>query len=116
MMSVSKIATALSCTIGYAIAFSGDLTYYQPGLGSCGETNTAEDHIVALAPAQFEADPKACGKTIQITIAGGKTATAKVVDKCMGCSDDSIDVSTAVFQELADLTVGRAQIEWDYAT
>jgi expansin (peptidoglycan-binding protein) len=116
MLSVTKIVAALSCTIGYAIAFNGDLTYYQPGLGSCGETSTEADHIVALAPAQFVKDPNACGKTIQITIAGGKTATAKVVDKCMGCSDDSIDVSSSVFTQLAELTVGRAQIEWDYAT
>ncbi|KAI2464389.1 RlpA-like double-psi beta-barrel-protein domain-containing protein-containing protein [Annulohypoxylon bovei var. microspora] len=115
MMSVTKIVAALSMSVGYALAFNGDLTYYQPGLGSCGETSSSTDHIVALAPAQFVSDPQACGKTIQITL-NGKTATAKVVDKCMGCSDDSIDVSTSVFTELADLSVGRAQVEWDYAS
>ncbi|KAI1455504.1 RlpA-like double-psi beta-barrel-protein domain-containing protein-containing protein [Annulohypoxylon moriforme] len=115
MMSVTKIVAALSMTVGYALAFNGDLTYYQPGLGSCGEQSSSSDHIVALAPAQFTSDPNACGKTIQITY-NGKTTTAKVVDKCMGCSDDSIDVSTAVFTELADLSAGRVQVEWDYAS
>ncbi|KAI1137525.1 RlpA-like double-psi beta-barrel-protein domain-containing protein-containing protein [Hypoxylon sp. FL0543] len=115
MLSLAKLVVALSCTLGYAVAFSGDITYYTPGLGSCGETNSDSDKVVALSPSQFELDPKACGKTIQIT-AGNKTSTAKVVDKCPSCASGSIDVSSTVFQDIAPLTVGRTHVEWDYAT
>ncbi len=54
-----------------------------------------------------------CGKTITITcIATGKTTTATVVDKCMGCSGHSIDLSNAAFLDLDDLTVGRTSATW----
>lgn len=29
--------------------FTGDLTYYDPGLGSCGITSSAEDMICAIS-------------------------------------------------------------------
>ncbi|KAI0384922.1 RlpA-like double-psi beta-barrel-protein domain-containing protein-containing protein [Hypomontagnella monticulosa] len=115
MLSLTQIIVALSCTLGYAAAFSGDITYYEPGLGSCGETSSDSDRVVALAPAQFASDPQACGKTIQISM-NNKTTTAKVVDKCPSCADGSIDVSSTAFQDLAPLTIGRAQIEWDFAS
>ncbi|KAI0839497.1 RlpA-like double-psi beta-barrel-protein domain-containing protein-containing protein [Hypoxylon sp. FL0890] len=115
MLSLTKLVAALSCTLGYAVAFSGDLTYFTPGLGSCGWTNTESDMVVALSPAQYELDPKACGKTIQIH-AGNKTTTAKVVDKCPPCAVGSIDVSPTVFQHIAPLTVGRTHVEWDYVS
>ncbi|KAI1658768.1 RlpA-like double-psi beta-barrel-protein domain-containing protein-containing protein [Daldinia decipiens] len=115
MVSFTKTIAVLSFVVQYAVAFSGDLTYYTPGLGSCGETNSETDMIVALSPVQFTTDSQACGKKIQIHM-GNATAIATIVDKCPGCSDNSIDVSPAVFKSLAPLTVGRAKIEWDYAT
>ena len=45
----------------------------------------------------------------------GKTASATVVDKCPECASGSIDVSPAVFTQLADLSVGRIQVSWDWA-
>ncbi|KAI0101153.1 RlpA-like double-psi beta-barrel-protein domain-containing protein-containing protein [Daldinia grandis] len=115
MVSFTKIIAVLSCAIHYAAAFDGDLTYYTPGLGSCGQTNSETDMVVALSPVQFTTDSQACGKKIQIHM-GDKTTIATIVDKCPGCTENSIDVSPAVFQALAPLTVGRAQIAWDYAT
>ena len=48
-----------------------------------------------------------CGKTITITyIAIGKTTTATMVDKCMGCDGFLIDLSNAAFLDLDDLAVG----------
>lgn len=35
--------------------FSGDLTYYEPGLGACGETSTKDDKIVSLSHLLFDA-------------------------------------------------------------
>lgn len=53
-----------------------------------------------------------CGKTVTIEY-GGKTATATVVDKCMGCDASSIDMSRHLFGELADLGAGRLTgVKW----
>ena len=35
--------------IGLATAYSGDLTYYAAGVGSCGTTSTDNDAVVALS-------------------------------------------------------------------
>ncbi|KAI1410293.1 RlpA-like double-psi beta-barrel-protein domain-containing protein-containing protein [Hypoxylon sp. FL1857] len=86
------------------------MTYYYPGLGACGGTNSNSDAVVAMPPSQ----DGHCGKTINIHY-NGKTATAKVVDKCPGCAGDSIDVSPSVFQEFVDLSKGRVQVTWEYA-
>ncbi|KAI0421253.1 RlpA-like double-psi beta-barrel-protein domain-containing protein-containing protein [Xylaria grammica] len=91
-------------------AFTGDMTYYQPGLGACGQTNSDSEHVVAMSPSEFNGN---CGKTITIT-KGGKTATAKVVDKCPSCASGSIDVSSTVFQSLVDLAVGRTTVTWSF--
>ncbi|KAI1357888.1 RlpA-like double-psi beta-barrel-protein domain-containing protein-containing protein [Xylaria arbuscula] len=93
-----------------AQTFTGDITYYQPGLGACGETSSDSETVVALSPAQYDG---ACGKTITIT-KDGKTATAKVVDKCPACASGAIDVSSTVFKSLADMAVGRTTVEWSF--
>ncbi|KAH9905382.1 RlpA-like double-psi beta-barrel-protein domain-containing protein-containing protein [Xylariomycetidae sp. FL2044] len=92
---------------------TGDITYYEPGLGACGWTNSDSEHVVALSPAQFAADPDVCGKSISIQ-KDGKTASAQVVDKCPSCAAGSIDVSSTVFESLVDLSVGRTTVTWSY--
>ncbi|KAI1460033.1 RlpA-like double-psi beta-barrel-protein domain-containing protein-containing protein [Annulohypoxylon moriforme] len=115
-LRATLLTIALAATQG--LAFSGDMTYYAPGLGACGKYNNANDHIVAVAPAQYgnDANPnkaKVCGKKIKIHY-GGKTATATVVDKCPECASGSIDVSPAVFKQLASLDKGRVKVTWNY--
>ncbi|KAI1756410.1 RlpA-like double-psi beta-barrel-protein domain-containing protein-containing protein [Xylaria castorea] len=120
-MSLTRILIALSAA-GSALAiplynnssvaaqsqsFTGDITYYQPGLGACGETNSDSDAVVAMSPEQYTGN---CGKSITIT-KDGKTATAKVVDKCPACASGSIDVSSTVFESLVDLSVGRTTMD-----
>ncbi|KAK6214688.1 Protein mpe1 [Pestalotiopsis sp. IQ-011] len=113
MVRFTSIALAMASAIGFASANSGDMTYYAPGLGSCGGTNSESDAIVALSYEQYNgANP--CGKEINIHL-NGKTVKAKVVDKCMGCAVDAIDVSPSVFELLASLDVGRTVVEWDFA-
>jgi hypothetical protein len=95
---------------------TGDITYYDTGLGACGITSTNTDKVVALPHglmgAQSNGNPY-CGRTISITCeATGKTATATVVDKCMGCDNYSIDLSPGVFDELDSESVGRTTATW----
>ncbi|KAK7750826.1 hypothetical protein SLS62_007225 [Diatrype stigma] len=118
MFSLTKIVAAVGLVATSAVAFTGDLTHYDAGLGACGWTNTASDMIVALAIAQYgtDANPNnaaVCGKQIAINY-NGKTVVAEVVDKCWGCASGDIDVSNAVFSQLTDLGVGRVQVTWDF--
>lgn len=48
-MFAMKTILSLSVLAGLATAYSGDLTYYSAGLGSCGITSTDTDAIVALS-------------------------------------------------------------------
>lgn len=54
-----------------------------------------------------------CGKSVTI-IYNGVTKTGTVVDKCVGCDNNSIDVSRALFVALAgSLDPGRLfGVEW----
>ncbi|KAK0106975.1 hypothetical protein ONS95_003690 [Cadophora gregata] len=93
----------------------GDITYYEAGLGACGETTDGSvDKVIALPVgmmgAQSNGNPY-CGKTVTIK-KGSKTTTATVVDKCMGCKGNSIDLSNAAFLELAEFDVGRTTATW----
>ena len=45
---------------------------------------------------------------------GGAFVDAVVVDLCPGCASGSIDLSPAAFEQLADLSVGRIEVTWDY--
>ncbi|KAI0521396.1 RlpA-like double-psi beta-barrel-protein domain-containing protein-containing protein [Xylaria bambusicola] len=108
MLSLSKLAIALGLVAGHALANSGDMTWFDPGLGACGATNGPNDFIVAMSPGEMK-----CGTNIKINYKG-KSATAKIVDKCPGCAGGSIDVSPAVFKVFADLGVGRIHVDWAY--
>ncbi|KAI0107225.1 RlpA-like double-psi beta-barrel-protein domain-containing protein-containing protein [Nemania sp. FL0031] len=118
LIALGAAASALAMPLnsnGNALAersgsFTGDITYYQPGLGACGQTNSDSEAVVALSPSQYDGN---CGKSITIT-KDGKTATAKVVDKCPSCASGAIDVSSTVFQSLADLSVGRTTVSWSF--
>jgi hypothetical protein len=95
----------------------GDITYYEAGLGACGTTNDGNTEKVVALPhglmgTQSNGNPY-CGKTITIKCTRtGKTTTATVVDKCMGCTGYSIDLSNAAFLELDTLDVGRTKATW----
>jgi len=52
-----------------------------------------------------------CGQTITVSL-NGNSIQATVVDKCMGCEGDSIDLSTHAFSQLADESVGRTEASW----
>lgn len=43
-----------------------------------------------------------------------KSVTVKVVDKCRGCNTNDIDLSPAAFERLANESLGRIQVTWDY--
>ncbi|KAJ4413745.1 hypothetical protein N0V82_008334 [Gnomoniopsis sp. IMI 355080] len=97
-------------------ALTGKMTYYAPGEGACGVTNTATDMIVAVAPSVYGtyANPNAspaCQKSMTINC-NGKTVTAAVKDRCAGCGANDIDVSPAVFEVCGALSTGAMTVSW----
>ncbi|KAF8488670.1 expansin family protein [Russula emetica] len=91
-----------------ALTGSGRGTWFTPGLGSCGETNSAADSIVALST---NFGKKYCGQTITIHYKG-KTASAVVTDSCPSCGNGDVDMSPATFKQLANQAVGVVPISW----
>ena len=71
-------------------AYTGDLTYYGPGLGACGVTSSDTDHIVSISHFTFDAvskgsNPNAnplCGHKLR-AIRNGNSIDLTVVDRCM---------------------------------
>ncbi|KAK7685464.1 hypothetical protein QCA50_011328 [Cerrena zonata] len=102
-----------SASISSVSAFTGDATFFFPGLGACGQTNTAADFIVALSPSEY-AGGAHCFQRISASF-NGRSVIATVVDLCPGCGPGSIDLSPAAFSQLADLSVGRIHgVTWNF--
>ncbi|KFG82981.1 Rare lipoprotein A (RlpA)-like protein [Metarhizium anisopliae] len=92
---------------------AGDFTYYYTGLGACGETNNDSQMVAAVGHDLFDRE-RPCGRMIRAHY-GGNSAEVKVVDRCSGCNDDSLDLSPAAFQQLVgSLGPGRVQGTWEF--
>jgi expansin (peptidoglycan-binding protein) len=99
-------------TDAVATTFSGDMTYFFPGLGACGENNGNNDAIVAVSPSVYNSG-SACNRGITIHY-NGRSANARIVDLCPSCATGSIDVSPSVFTNLVgSLDAGRVPVTWD---
>lgn len=99
-------------------SYTGDGTFYDAGLGSCGKTSTNSDHIVAINHGQMNngANPNnnpLCGRMIKVTGPKGST-TAEVVDTCPGCAWGDVDLSYAAFDDIADFDAGRVKVTWSF--
>jgi expansin (peptidoglycan-binding protein) len=91
---------------------SGTATYYDVGLGSCGEENSNDEMVVALSPDRMDGG-EACGRTIQVDTEDG-SVSATVVDTCPGCDYNSIDLSPAAFDNIGDQARGRIDVTWHW--
>ncbi|KAI7372231.1 hypothetical protein KC354_g21 [Hortaea werneckii] len=108
--------------------FTGDLTYYQPGLGACGITST-DDFIVALSHILFDEagsstdaggnsnENPLCGRILRATryneeAGAQRSVDLRVVDRCTGCEVDDLDTSLKAFERLAPSASGRVDVSW----
>lgn len=100
---------------------SGEGTFYSTGLGACGKTNQDTDYIVAVSHILYEEnqvngnsnDNSLCGKKIKATYEGNSVEVT-VVDSCEGCSENDLDFSPSAFSQLADESLGRIDITWEW--
>lgn len=94
-------------------AYTGDLTWFTPGLGACQLNNNTNDPIVAVATGVYDAN-NVCGKSITITYKGA-IATGVIEDRCGSCNGGDLDLSPAVFTQFAPLSSGRLNnADWDF--
>ncbi|KAF9054057.1 RlpA-like double-psi beta-barrel-protein domain-containing protein-containing protein [Panaeolus papilionaceus] len=104
LQSLILIAAGLQMPLAKAI-FTGRATYYSLGAtppgytGLCGTTNIDSDLVVAL-PTGHYAGGNNCGRNVQIT-SGGSSIVVEVVDECLGCGTNDLDLSQAAFTAFA---------------
>ncbi|KAK2590946.1 hypothetical protein QQS21_011365 [Conoideocrella luteorostrata] len=92
---------------------SGDFTYYNTGLGACGWTNNDNELVAAVGHNLFDSQ-RPCGRQIRVHY-NGNSAVVKVVDRCGGCNDNSVDLTPAAFTEIVgSLGPGRVQGTWEF--
>ncbi|KAI0250951.1 expansin family protein [Lactifluus subvellereus] len=89
-------------------------TWYYPGLGNCGGTNSASDFVVAMPKSLYDQNGgRNCGHMVQISYQG-KTVEAKMVDSCPSCGPNDLDMSPPTFKSLAPLSVGVITVQWHF--
>lgn len=90
----------------------GVITYYAAdGSGNCGFPATP-DNLMVAALNTIDYDTAAlCGSYIKVVGPKGEVIV-RVVDRCPGCSDNHVDLSPAAFEKVADLSLGRVDVQW----
>lgn len=104
--------------------YSGQGTFYNTGLGSCGITSQDTDFICAISAPLYDAQGAAnpnnnplCGKKIKVSYKGGTPVTVTIVDRCPECAKPDLDLSPAAFKAMgASPDQGRVDITWSYAS
>lgn len=103
-------------------SFKGQGTYYTPDVGACGKTNSESDMIVAVSQKLYKDKQTGnnpnnnplCGRKIKASYQG-KPVEVTVADACVGCKYDDLDFSPAAFSKIADKSLGRIDISWEWA-
>ncbi|KIY62043.1 carbohydrate-binding module family 5 protein [Cylindrobasidium torrendii FP15055 ss-10] len=138
-MFVSKFTTSLLAFASAALAlptststslaaraYSGDVTYYDTGLGACGVSSSNSEYVAAVSLSFFNSYPGAtanpnlnpiCGKVIRITY-GSRSVDVTVRDNCPTCALYDLDITLVAMQQLVDNPVGVGRItsgiSWDF--
>ncbi|PWN46883.1 hypothetical protein IE53DRAFT_365088 [Violaceomyces palustris] len=102
--------------------FSGQGTFFTPGLGACGETDDEGSMIVAVSDDIFSkynrnGNPNLntlCNAQIRIHYKG-KTVLVRATDCCPTCNPTSLDLSPAAFNQLESPDVGVLRgMTWEF--
>ena len=118
MVSVGKISSNQNAYPYYLATY-----FYQNGNpGACGSYKSDSDAVVALNGGTYwnsdysQGNPD-CGRWVTIVNeSNGKTVVAQVNDACPTCTGngESLDLSVAAFQAIADLSQGQVNIKWKF--
>ena len=97
-------------------SYTGEMTYFTPGMGACGHTSGEDEKMVAISMALFDqytpnGNPNKnplCGQTVSITSPDGSSHEATIWDRCVGCAEADLDMPEAFFNTVTDHADGRA--------
>ncbi|PIL22851.1 hypothetical protein GSI_15546 [Ganoderma sinense ZZ0214-1] len=96
------------------VTHTGRGTWFDVGLGACGDYNVNSDKIVAIS-SQVYGSGGNCNQWMHITnTANGKNAWGMVRDECPSCGAGDLDMSPSLFEELGSLDTGVLSISWHY--
>ncbi|KAH7007938.1 RlpA-like double-psi beta-barrel-protein domain-containing protein-containing protein, partial [Microdochium trichocladiopsis] len=109
-------------------SITGDITYYDVGLGACGYDDSVQNDTGLFAAVSEEfwnsistltnAGPglpshPLCNKKVTLSAPDGTQVVVTVRDKCPSCAKEAIDVSRAAFKALfGNLDIGRTKVSW----
>jgi len=117
-LAVSAVAIPLEVRNAIArvraadVAPGGRGTFFHPGLGACGESNTDSDAVVAIGAGIFDSGAH-CLQWVKIS-ANGLTAFGQVVDVCESCGNGDLDMSPSLFEVFAPLSAGVVEVSWNF--
>ena len=94
---------------------SGIATHYVlEGLPNCSyPAPPANGLFVALSPSEYDS-AAACGGYMTVTGPNGSSVTVQVIDQCPECATGHIDLSEPAFAELAPLSAGLINVQYQY--
>ncbi|KAF8968394.1 hypothetical protein BDZ97DRAFT_1655061 [Flammula alnicola] len=117
-MGHKGVARRMNGDMQLAKRFSGTRwTFYDVGLGACGQTNVASDFVRSIASTQFGSGYPGphCFEQIVMTY-NGKTTTATIMDSCPGCPYGGLDLSRGLFDFFASEALGVLSGDWSFAS
>ena len=96
-------------------SFTGEMTYFTPGMGACGHTSTESEEMVAISQDLFDqytpnGNPNnnpLCGQTVSISSADGTTRKATIWDRCVGCAEGDLDMPQSFFDQVTKDKEGK---------
>ncbi|PRP85053.1 hypothetical protein PROFUN_07237 [Planoprotostelium fungivorum] len=105
---------------GNSDTFSGDGTFFNPGLGACGTYAGDNDLVAALNGDQWGSNPNGnpnnnpnCKKMARVRGPLGEV-TVVIQDRCGPCRHGDLDLSPAAYNRIADPNAGRVRITWSW--
>ncbi|TDL26490.1 hypothetical protein BD410DRAFT_836373 [Rickenella mellea] len=114
-IAVPVVITAQNGTIDNReadVTHAGQATWFNVGLGACGQVDVDSSHIVAISSLRW-ANGGNCEQWIQIT-ANGQSHFGQTRDECPSCGIDDLDLSPALFGEFEPLSVGVFEMTWHF--
>lgn len=113
-LALTTSAAPTEAGVQAAAAHTGDITWYNTGLGACGGTNNDGELVAAVSHSLYDREHP-CGRKIRINY-NGKSEVVTVVDRCAGCAEDDVDLSPTAFEHvIGPLDIGRVTASWDWA-
>lgn len=97
------------------LGYNGTATYYDAGVGACGQVFRDSDFVVALGPSMFGSGYPAphCGRKVVVTH-NGESIIATVLDESPGSGRYGLSLTRAAFEALAPLDLGGIDVTWSF--